>query len=189
MNTRKTKRILAPLAASLMLAFSVTASAIPITGSIGFGGAFAPTGGSDLSDATGINFLTTFVLDGSGVYGGIPTFTGASFTDFVFNPPATPVAPLWSLSSGGTDYSFDLGDVSIDFQSAASLNLTGTGTLMATGFDDTAGDWVFSGNSGGNIVFTFSTISTATGVSEPGMMALMSLGVLLLAAVQRRRQF
>lgn len=187
MKSRMTRKIFAPLVAALMLALPIGASAMPITGAIGFGGAFSPTGGTGLGDATGINFLTAFVLDGNGIYAGIPNFSGASFTDFQFNPltPA-PVSPLWSVSFGGVDYSFDLGAISIDLQNANELNLSGTGVLMATGFDNTAGTWVFSGDSTGSIVFTFSSITAA--VSEPGMLALLGLGVMLLGAMQRKNR-
>ena len=184
MTSRKS-RFLAPLVATLTLGFSVGASAMPITGAIGFGGAFAPTGGTDLSDATGINFLTAFVLAGNGTFAGIPSFTGASFTDFTFDPFAAAVEPLWTVSAGGVDYSFDLEGISVDFQSDTQINLSGTGTLMATGFDNTAGEWVFSGDATGVIVFTFSSITGA--VPEPGTLALLGLGALGFVAARRRR--
>lgn len=184
MKSRTTRNIFAPLIAALMLGLSMGASAVPINGAIGFGGAFAPTGGTDISDATGINFLTAFVLGGTGTYAGIPDFTGASFTDFQFNPlsPA-PVSPLWTVSHGGIDYSFNLGAIDIDLQNSQFLNLSGTGWLMATGFDATPGSWLFSGNGDGDIVFTFSSISA---VSEPGMFALFGLGIALIGAVRHR---
>ncbi|NNF15407.1 MAG: PEP-CTERM sorting domain-containing protein [Gammaproteobacteria bacterium] len=172
---------------AITMAFgTVNASAVPIDGAIGFGGLFNPTGGAgvDLSDATGLTFGFSFV---SAASGDLAAAVGENvfFSDFDFDPASTPVTPLWDIPTLG--YSFDLLDVNVTGQTAAALNLEGTGIMMAAGFDDTPGEWVFSGDSVGGVFFTFSSISTTTPVAEPGTALLLGLGLLGMGIVRRRR--
>jgi hypothetical protein len=82
------------------------------------------------------------------------------------------------------DYSFDLESVAVAFQSGSSLNLIGSGTLHATGFDDTPADWDFTGNSGG-VVFSFSADNNV--VPEPATLGLLGLGLVGLTAAGNKR--
>ncbi|MDH3588113.1 MAG: hypothetical protein OEQ74_01790 [Gammaproteobacteria bacterium] len=187
MFRKNSRGLLVRLAAIVVLAFPLGASAVPITGGIGFSGLFNPTGGTGLGDATGISFSNAFVATTSGIYAGIPApfATVANFTDFQFSPLAPdPVDPLWTVSFGGVDYSFSLEDVSVDFQDNNELNLSGSGILSATGFDDTAGTWEFSGNTAGTILFSFSSISAAA-ASEPGILFLLAMGLPMLGVARR----
>lgn len=181
-------------AAVLGLAMApLPASAVPISGGIGFGGLFVPTGGTDLSDATGLNVLTAQVTVATGDL--TPT-AGAStgggdlfFADFGFDPlTPDPVSPLWEVTVGLDTYSFDLASISIDLQTMDELNLSGSGTMMASGLDDTAGTWTFSGNAAGNVLFSFSSITVAQGVPEPGTLALLAVGLLGAGASRRMRK-
>jgi len=187
MLINKSRGLLVRLTAIVVLAFPLGALAVPITGGIGFSGLFDPTGGTGLGDATGISFNGAFVATGDGIYAGIPApfSTPATFTDFQFSPLAPdPVDPLWTVSFGGIDYSFSLENVSVDFQDGNQLNLSGSGILSATGFDDTAGTWEFSGNTAGVILFSFSSITAAT-ASEPGMLLLLAMGLPMLGVARR----
>jgi hypothetical protein len=166
-----------------LVALGPAAQAAPITGEIHFAGLWTPSGGP-ISTATGIDFSTfQVVLDGTGTYAGLAG-TGATFNDFTFAPFGGSVVPLWSFSSGGVDYSFDLTAVAVAFQSGTELALTGSGVLHATGFEDIAADWDFTGNSG-SVLFSFSADNVA--VPEPTSIALVGLGLMGLTAAGTKR--
>lgn len=158
----------------------IGASAVPITGEIGFGGLFNHNGTTDLSDATGISIGFSTVIAGTGDFApatGMP----ATFMPLDF---ANPAGLLWSAGM----FSFNLANLSIDLQTATALNLSGMGTLMGTGFDATPGTWTFSGDQLG-IFATFSSITAAddpVGVPEPGTLALLAFGLLGFAVSRRK---
>jgi PEP-CTERM motif len=169
-----------------LLALSSTAQAAPITGEIHFAGLWNPTGGSGVATATGLDFSTSgfqIVLAGTGTYAGL-TGTGVAFQDFTFTSFAGPLVPLWSFSSGGVDYSFALNSVAVAFQSGTQLDLTGSGVLHATGFDDIDADWDFTGNAG-SVIFSFSADNVA--VPEPATVGLLGLGLVGLTAAGKKR--
>jgi hypothetical protein len=167
-----------------LLAPGFAAQAVPITGEIHFAGLWSPTPGPGTGTATGIDFSQfTIVLAGTGTYAGLAG-TGAAFQDFTFAPFGGSVAPLWSVSSGGVDYSFDLTSVAVAFQSSTQLTLSGTGILHATGFDDTPARWDFTGNAGAEL-FSFSADNVA--VPEPATLGIVTLGLIGLAVAGTRR--
>jgi len=167
-----------------LLAVGPAAHAASISGEIHFAGLWTPTGGSGTATATGIDFAEfEIVLGGTGTYTGL-SGTGATFHDFTFSPFGASVVPLWSLSSGGVDYSFDLTAVTVAFRSATALVLSGSGVLHATGFADTASDWSFSGT-GGNVLFSFASDNVA--VPEPTSLGLVGFGLLGLTAAGTKR--
>ena len=136
--------------------------------------------------------------------GGTPTgaYTGTAGTAvtwsaFGWNPATTPVTPLWTFTTGGRTYSFDLTTVSIAGQNNFFLNLLGTGTLRITGggpsYDPTPGTWSFTisnpdGADHQNFQFTFANSQTASGVPEGGTTAML-LGAALCGIGLIRRKF
>ena len=183
--TNITRKFTAVTLLAMTMAFgSVSALAVHIDGAITMSGDFAPTGGTgaDLSDATGMDFLgDDFQVDG--VTGDLATFVSVGdvgfYQDFTFSPLAAPVDPLWAV--GG--FEFALGAVSVDFQNATFIILSGTGIISGNGFDPTTGTWNLTGNNSG-MLFNFSAGSLA--VPEPGSLSLLGLGLIGFAVLRRR---
>ena len=177
------------------------AQAGPITGSLSFGGAAQPWGGTNWFNATGIDFLSATVASSplpTGTYLGTQD-AATIFSDFTFNPfPAEGVKPLWTFTKGGIDYSFDylalgaLIQVGDDVSSGISL-MNGTGMLYATGFDPTPGLFNltaqgFGALGGPETTFSFSASDVATAaVPDPGS-SMLPLGIGLTGVATARRR-
>ena len=200
---RKNLAILSAAFCAVMFAFSYNASAVPhplppvitasnpIIGSIDMNGT-ATLNSTLLGSATSVAFFTGVTVGGSptGTFAG--TF-GSSVTWKGFSWPSSVLVPtLWTFTFGTTTYSFDLANVSVSSQSNSFLNLMGSGTLHATGFDDTPGSWSFTiSNPGGgphaNFDFTFANSQTATGVPDGGTtVALMGIAFVGLELLRRK---
>jgi len=174
--------------AKLLLATSIsalcgTATAIPITGSIGLTGDYIVTGGTGLGDATGIDIIGDDAtvegrVGGTFAAEGITAGQTAYHSDFTF-APFSGVANLWTV--GG--FSFDLEVLSIDYQSSVALVLSGSGTIRHAGYDDTFGTWVFTSNNLDSS-FTFSS----SNAPEPGVALLLGAGLAAFGASRILRQ-
>lgn len=180
------------------LGFGGAANALPfITGGVSFGGTWAPTGGTGIADATGVNIIgdsavvnCAFTSTCTGSYAGVTGLFAATYNDFSFNPLGGGITPLWTFTFGGLVYSFDLESVNVVTQDSEFLTLDGTGTLFITdGLNDvyspTIGRWTFSGDSAGA---TIAFSSTTNAVSEPGTLGLLAFGIFAAGAIARRKQ-
>jgi hypothetical protein len=105
------------------------------------------------------------------------SFAGAGSADY-------PLPPIdgFELIVGGLE--FDLETIQVDFQTANTLLLSGTGIFQLAGFDDTEGTFVFSGNDQGA---TFSFSVSQTTIPEPAPLALIGLGIVAFG-LRRNRQ-
>jgi hypothetical protein len=191
------KLILLAAAFASCAALCQQAQAIGITGSIDMSGT-ATLDSTSLGSATAATGFSAVTV------GGVPTgsFVGTlgdsvTWNPFGWNPPTTPVTPLWTFTDAGTGwtYTFDLGSVSVMSQSNTFLNLLGTGSLSITGagspYTTTAGVWSFTisnptGLPHANFAFTFANSQTSV---PDGGSAVALLGIALAGIEGARRAF
>ena len=174
-----------------MMALAAEAHATPITGGISFSGFANPAGGSDWSTATGVDFLNPALAgSGTGSYASV-VLAAATFTNFTYDPGLSPSpVHLWTFINLGLTYSFDLATLTnvtkAGSGTASSVVVDGGGTLHITGLDDTAGNFVFSGNGASNS-FSFSASDGASAVPEPASLFLLGTGLLGIAVLVQRQ--
>jgi hypothetical protein len=191
-------------AAAFVLALPASASATAISGTLDLSGAFQPMKNGNatqsMAQSDGIDFLP--LLGGTGSFaasngtGDLTLFSGASGTikDFTFAPFAA-VLGFYTITSGGETLTFDLTGITIDAQSADSLDLSGTGTLHLTGFADTAATWdleaLSSNGASPHATFSWTALTdppVPDPVPEPSILALLAAPVLGLGVLRRRRK-
>lgn len=200
------KNIYAALGAALALTVASLspASAAPITGNLNMFGDFQPKIGAantqNMAQANAIDFLpaggtTGTFMTGTGT-GTLATFAnagGGTIKDFSFSPFA-PVGAFYTITIGAATLTFDLTSLTIINQNAAFLTMSGTGVLHQTGWDNTNGNWNFSGQSSNGAspqaTFSWSAGSSAvdgqTSVPEPMTLSLLGLGLLAIAYRNRK---
>ncbi len=168
---------------SLLLFGASSAQAVPITGTMEMGGSFIALdrlgNATTAASAVAIDFnffgLDKFVVNaGDGDFSGLAGSYG-DIKDFTFDPFVAPIADFWSIAG----FSFELTDVvrGVSGDPASFLILNGVGTISALGFDDTAANWWFSGDTTGTGTFSWSATS-AVAVPEPGLLLLLSMGLI-----------
>jgi hypothetical protein len=166
---------------------SAPALAVPINGDIDMTGGFTTDTGN-LATATWLSVSPAYATGGTGIYSvfGGGQDRAVAYTPFQFSPLSGPVTPLWSVTYHGIQYSFDMYSVEVIVQSESQLVLRGSGMLYATGYDPTYGFWDFSGFTR-NSRFKFTSSTDSTHVPEPGMVAILGLGLMSLGLARRRR--
>jgi VPDSG-CTERM motif len=182
--------------ASAAMVFGVVTSlhAIPITGYINIG---TKSGGNNwVGNVNNVNTITTIVSFGDAV---ITSATlalanaGPNGSTITMGEPldfATPTInnPLWQSVNG---WSFTLSPPIGVTRTGDTLRLSGVGVIKApveSGYDDTVGEWTWSGELNGTSFFTFSS-TTTPGVSVPdGGMTVALLGAALSGLALLRRK-
>jgi len=164
-----------------------SANAALIDGSLSLSGGFTPVNSSysavSLGSATGIAFDSNATVD-QGV-GDFASTAGhaATMTDFQFAPLSPNPVDVWSVDG----FTFSMDSVTLVFQNATFLLLSGTGTVTGTGYDATPGNWEFSGQTANQATFSWSS-SSATAVPVPAAMWLFGTGLLGMAGFSRRSE-
>ena len=159
--------------------------AVPITGNIAFTGLSTVAG--EVVTFNG-NSATVAYADGDFAAEGVVASDIATFNTLDFSFPFVGISPLWTI--GG--FAFDLETIEVGPTGASvDLALSGTGTLVHAGYDNTVYSWAYSGNSFAGALQVFSAASSAPAmpVPGPGSFALLGLSLVGFAAagyVRRR---
>jgi hypothetical protein len=164
------KTILAVLAMGALSCalFSQQAQAAQVTGEIHMAGDVV-LNSVDLSSSTAVNHwisvqnhlekATTFGATGD--FAVIPTGTEADMTHPWTFIPSTPTAPLWNIPAHG--FSFDLASIIfVNKQGDNFLNILASGTVHATGFDDTPALFSFTVNNPDGLTHLTYSFANAT---------------------------
>ena len=179
-SKRLLKRLLLGAFFTLM---SSNVFALPITGQMEMTGGFFAVDRSGVvvsaaNLATGIDFdffgFDAFrVTSAEGDFAGLAGQVG-NITDFQFDPFVAPIADFWTIDK----FAFDMTNV-VRGTSSDPVNflvLNGVGMLTAAGFEDTSATWAFTGDTTGSGIFSWSASSAS--VPEPGVLALLSIGLI-----------
>ena len=187
-KNQEMKRTLFALGVAALFCCALTSvQAVPIQGTIDFNGA-ATTDSGDLANAhaftsfSGVTVATAPAPSGSysGTAGQAVTMNG-----FTFNPPGG-VSPLWTFTVGAVTYSFNLGTSHVVTQTAAFLNVTGTGTANITGFDPTPGTFSITLVGSGSPQAQFSFTSETSVPDGGSAVALMGIALTGIEALRRK---
>jgi hypothetical protein len=183
------------VSATLAVGMVSAVQAIPITGSIGFTGAFVQTGGTAGNLGTAVSFIIlNTVVNPITIHDATGAFVGAgapiSFAPTVGvngNAPSLVGAQLWSVLNGLTTYSLTVTTEGQTFTSGIQLNLAGNGILHdGNAADDTAGVWQIGFGVSGNS-FTWQSTSATSGVPDGGA-TVMLLGAAFSGLALLRRK-
>ena len=165
-----------------LVTFAGSASAVGITGSIGFNGEYT-IDTTDLATATMITRVDASVdgaVTGSFADEGIAHGDVPSYSNFTFDPTG-PVNDIWSIAG----FTFDLETMVNSFQDSTFLLLKGTGVISHADYDDTIGEWAFSAQTS-DASFTWSSSSSAA--PEPAITLLLATGLIGFGVTRRMRK-
>ena len=186
------------LVATVLGMTAATAQAISFTGSVDYGTVNVPTPPGGYLGAPP-RFVTLLGPGGLGnpevqlVTGNLAGFLAVNDTithaPITFSPKTFPITPLWSHSSGVV---FDLTTFDVVLNTNNILVMTGAGVFRCTGpcvgYDNTDAMWNMSLNiANGETQGSFSS-SASVPIPEPGLLALLGLGLIGLARSVRSRR-
>jgi hypothetical protein len=182
---------------AVISAFAFNAQATPIYGYTSFSGTFQ-------SDNAALDFATTFqefsdvvvsTHGGTYDYAAIPGNESVALKTFTFKPDvSSELSNFWVIDYDGKTYSYDLLTSEVEFATANSIAMKGTGMASITGFETTDSIWFLSATSAGDrSTFTLSTLvppnyQALSAVPEPATVILFGLGLLGFAGLARKKR-
>jgi hypothetical protein len=192
---------LAPLkaeAAFITGALSIAGNWVPVTAATGAATATVGT-------ATGIDFIITGNTPTPGVAGSFSvinsigslsaitpcsgcglirdlSLTGATVGSYAGVPRTS-----FQVVTSGATFTFDLATLLVTQQTTNQIDLFGTGTLHLSGFQETPGTFIFSGQGqSGSFSFSATDAAVPEPVPEPASLLLLGTGLVGLVTVRRR---
>lgn len=195
----KTIQKIQTLCGVLLLSITFEVMAVPITGEIGMGGGLIAVdsnwGLTGTATATGIDFKPNLFIVNSktGSFSSVSSTIG-SITDFQFGSglgindgfngitAVSSIVDFWSVDG----FSFELTSITKGFTNNPDtfLILEGEGIINGNGFTETKGNWSFTANTNSKGAFSWSA-GSSTSVPEPGMLALLGIGLAGFAASRK----
>lgn len=168
-----------------LAATALQVSALPIDGSIYFGVAATPDN-SNFQNTTQIHFDNGFTIGASGLFAGLPSLTQVSLNSLLLEPFEQAI-PLWTINTGGKNYTFNLTSLSTLNRTSSQLKMTGTGVL-SSGNERVTASWSFGLNSSGQGVSVTYLTDESKSVPDGGNTALLCLlGLVCLVPLQRKQ--
>ena len=175
------------LLAALFLLIAVPAHAAVLTGGFSMAGSLVP--GQDFSGPGTVDINPQSMIVLAGTIAGdftsyLSPFQVGTHKDIAYDP-FVPIADLWTVTGFLLPgrFAFSLDTLSVDFQSATQLDLSGAGVITHPDFDDTPFDWVATFQS---LSQTASFSASTQVVPEPSTGLLLATGLLGLALRRRR---
>jgi len=169
--------------------------AADITGSISISAFDAAVNTGTFATMTSFTPSDPSILTETGVYTGAPLLTPVSFNTLQFDPPPSDV-PVWSFTVGNQAYTFDVTSMNADYNSGLhQWGLGGDGIAAVSGYDPTPATWTLDLNQNGGAVVFDALADNQAGAPNPAAvipegssLALMSMGLVMVATVAARRQ-
>jgi len=192
------KSVLAVLGTAALVSglLSQSAQAVPINGSIGFNGSGSGTTTGATSTLTFNNPMTVDIRIGD--YAGIPVGTTANFAPISWTGSGNSAvltsanSPEWTLTSGGTTYTFNLLSLTNASLQAGAVSLSGQGVATISGAINRDPTFATFSVQGTGNSFTFTIVQSSTSASgravPDGGSAIALLGAAVMGLEVLRRK-